>query len=156
MGAIIAAGVIMTDKIKKLIRKHREFLLYALFGVGTVAIDVGLYSLLVEPLGIRWANVWGWSGAVLFAFWTNKYFVFGRGHEGLRAFLREFGEFVAVRAASLLVEVFGVDFLVRIGVTYPLFGVTGGYAKVVATVAAIIINYVFSKFLIFRARRMDP
>ena len=146
----------MTDKIKKQIGKHREFILYALFGVGTVAIDVGLYSLLVEPLGIRWANFWGWCGAVLFAFWTNKYFVFRRGHEGCRAFLREFGEFTLVRAASLLVEVFGVDFLVGIGVDYALFGIRGGYAKVVATVAAIIINYVFSKFLIFRVRRTDP
>ena len=156
MDRIYKAGDSMTQSVRREIRKHREFLLYALFGVGTVVIDVGLYTLLVEPLGVRWANAWGWCGAVLFAFWTNKYFVFRRGREGFRAFLREFAEFTAVRIASLLVEVYGVELLMGIGLDDRLLGVTGGYAKLVATVAAIIINYIFSKFLIFRRREENP
>ena len=136
--------------MKRLLQKHQEFLLYALFGIGTVAADVGLYSLLVERVGIRWANAWGWLGAVLFAFFTNKYFVFRTGAEGNRAFWREFAEFVGVRLLSLLVEVHGVDYLVRRGVTRPILGITGGVAKVIVTVIVIIINYVLSKFFVFR------
>ena len=134
----------------KILQRHREFLLYALFGVGTVAIDVGLYSLLVAFIGILWANACGWLGAVLFAFWSNKYFVFPAGHEGVQAFLRAFLEFVTVRLASLLIEVYGVNALVEYGVTETVFGIRGGMAKVIVTVVVIVINYVFSKFLIFR------
>ena len=138
--------------MKQLLRKHQEFLLYALFGIGTVAADIGLYSLLVGSVGIRWANAWGWLGAVMFAFFTNKYFVFRTGAEGNLAFVRELAEFVAVRLLSLLVEVHGVDYLVRQGVDRPLLGVTGGVAKLIVTVIVIIINYVLSKFFVFRVK----
>ena len=142
--------------MKDLIQRNREFLLYALFGIGTVAADLGLYSLLVDQVGIRWANAFGWMGAVLFAFLTNKYFVFRTGGGGIGAFLRELLEFVAVRLLSLLVEVQGVDYLVRRGVDRPVLGITGGLAKGIVTVLVIIINYVFSKFFIFRTGRMRP
>ena len=56
------------DPLRQLLKKYRELILYAAFGVGTVAVDVGLYSILVETVGIRWANAWGWCGAVVFAF----------------------------------------------------------------------------------------
>lgn len=138
--------------MKQLLRKYREFILYALFGIGTVTADVGLYCLLVGWVGIRWANAWGWLGAVLFAFFTNKYFVFRTGGKGGGAFWREFAGFVAVRLLSLLVEVRGVDYLVERGVDRPILGVTGGVAKVIVTVIVIIINYVMSKFFIFRVR----
>lgn len=138
--------------MKKLLKKHREFIAYALFGVGTVAVDVGLYSLTVGPLGIRLANAVGWCGAVLFAFFTNKYFVFRTGTEGVGAFWREFTEFVAGRLLSLAVEVVGVDALVKRGVDKPLLGVTGGVAKVVITAVVILLNYLLSKFIVFRTR----
>lgn len=54
--------------MKRLYEKHREFMLYAVFGAGTVAVDVGVYTLFVEIIGIRGANAAGWCGAVLFAF----------------------------------------------------------------------------------------
>lgn len=138
--------------MKQLIARYRELILYAVFGAGTVAVDMVLYSLLVEPAGIRWANAWGWCGAVLFAFLTNRYFVFCTGGQGGMAFWREAAEFIGARLLSLLVEVYGVEALVRHGLDRSLLGVTGGVAKVVVTVAVIIINYVLSKFLVFRTR----
>ena len=137
----------------KQLDKYREFILYAAFGVGTVAVDVGLYSALVETVGIRGANAAGWCGAVLFAFFTNKYFVFRTGSEGRLAFWREFAEFVAARLLSLAIEVVGVDALVRRGFDRPVLGVTGGAAKVLITVVVILVNYLFSKFLVFRTRQ---
>lgn len=140
--------------MKKLYQKHREFILYAAFGAGTVAVDVGLYILLVESVGIRAANFWGWLGSVLFAFLTNKYFVFQTGPEGKTAFLREFFEFSLGRLLSMLLEVVGVDFLVRRGFDRPLFGVTGGTAKFIITLVVILMNYLLSKFLVFRQREV--
>ena len=140
--------------MRDLLQKNRELLLYALVGIGTITTDVGLYTLFVDQVGFRWANAIGWTGAVVFAFLTNKYIVFRTGGEGAGPFLREFLTFVAVRLMSLLVEVSGVDFLVRRGVDRPILGITGGVAKVIVTVLVIIINYVFSKFFIFRTGRM--
>jgi putative flippase GtrA len=125
---------------------------YAVFGAGTMAVDVGIYALLVGPLGIPWANAWSWCGAVAFAFVTNKYWVFRRTHEGIRAFFRELGEFLAARLLSLALEVQGVDYLVRHGMNRPLFGMTGGVAKLVITVIVIAMNYILSKFLVFGRR----
>ena len=139
--------------MKELIRRYEEFILYALFGVGTVTVDMGLYCLLVDRVGIPWANAWGWLGAVLFAFLTNKYFVFHTGHRGATEAVREFWEVVAVRLVSLLLEVQGVAFLVSRGADYPVFGITGGVAKILVTILVIVINYVCSKFFIFRTER---
>ena len=139
--------------MKQLYGKYREFILYAAFGVGTVAVDVGLYALLVERLGIRLANFWGWLGAVLFAFVTNKYFVFCTGREGRAAFFRELLEFSLGRLLSMLIEVLGVDILVRRGFDRPLLGITGGTAKLLITGVVILVNYLVSKFLVFREVR---
>lgn len=141
--------------MKKLLEKYREFIAYACFGAGTVAVDVGLYSLTVELIGIRMANAVGWCGAVLFAFFTNKYFVFRTGRRGVGAFWREFVEFVAGRLLSLAVEVVGVDALVKRGLDRPILGVTGGVAKVVITVVVILLNYLLSKFIVFRTREAE-
>lgn len=141
--------------MKQLLQKYRELILYTVFGAGTVAVDVALYSLLVETVGIRWANAWGWCGAVLFAFLTNKYFVFRTGNRGAGAFWRELAEFLGARLLSLLVEVQGVDYLVRRGLDRPLLGITGGVAKVVITVVVILMNYLLSKFLVFRPGRAE-
>lgn len=138
--------------MKELLQKYREFILYAAFGVGTTVVDVGLYSLLVDSCGIRLANAIGWCGAVLFAFFTNKYFVFQTGGGGAKTFWRELLEFVAARLLSLALEVVGVDALVSWGLDRPLLGVTGGLAKVVVTVVVILANYLFSKFLVFRKK----
>lgn len=139
--------------MRDLIRKNREFLLYALVGIGTIMADVGLYTLFVDRVGLFLANAIGWTGAVLFAFFTNKYIVFRTGGEGFKSLLREFLMFVSVRLVSLLLEVHGVPYLVHRGLNQPIRGITGGMAKLVITILVIIINYVFAKFLIFRIRR---
>ncbi len=142
--------------MKEILWRYRELILYAAFGVGTVIVDVGLYSLTVEQWGIRGANAIGWCGAVLFAFFTNKYFVFRSRSGGAWAFWREFAEFLAGRLLSLLIEVEGVDALVKRGFDRDLLGVTGGAAKVVVTVVVILVNYLISKFLVFRRRKVRP
>lgn len=136
--------------MNQLYRKHREFILYAAFGTGTVAVDVGFYALLVERFGIQTASFWGWLGSVLFAFLTNKYFVFCTGKEGRVAFFRELGEFTLGRLLSMLIEVLGVDLLVRRGFDSPVLGIKGGAAKILITGIVILVNYLISKFLVFR------
>lgn len=110
----------------------------------------GSMSFWWRPPESRPPSFWGWLGSVLFAFLTNKYFVFRAGHEGPGAFFRELGEFTLGRLLSMVLEVMGVDILVRRGFDRPLLGVTGGRAKVLITLLVILVNYLISKFLVFR------
>lgn len=135
-------------------KKHQEFIRYALFGIAAVVADVGAYALTVSHVGIRLANAAGWAAALVAAFITNKYWVFSRKKEGMLDFLREFVEFTAARLASFFVQVWGTDALVRHEVQRPLFGIPGGRAKTLVTIVVIALNYLFSKFLIFRPREV--
>ena len=64
--------------MQQLLKKHQEFLRYALFGIAAVVADVGVYALTVGSLGIRRANAVSWAAALVVAFVTNKYWVFRR------------------------------------------------------------------------------
>lgn len=142
--------------MKQLLKRHEEFIRYALFGIAAVAADVFVYALTVNHLGVRLSNAASWLAALIVAFLTNKYWVFHRGKEGVPQFLREFLEFTAARLAGLLVQVWGTDALIRKGFQRPLLGIRGGAAKLLTTIVVIALNYLFSKFLVFRPREVQP
>ena len=141
--------------MKQLLKRHEEFIRYALFGIAAVAADVFVYALTVNHLGVRLSNAASWLAALIVAFLTNKYWVFHRGKEGVPQFLREFLEFTAARLAGLLVQVWGTDALIRKGFQRPLLGIRGGAAKLLTTIVVIALNYLFSKFLVFRPREVQ-
>ena len=141
--------------MEQLLKRHEEFIRYALFGIAAVAADVLVYALTVDHLGVRLSNAASWLSALIVAFITNKYWVFHRGKEGFPQFLREFFEFTAARLAGLLVQVWGTDALIRKGFQRPLLGIRGGVAKLFTTVIVIALNYLFSKFLVFRPREVQ-
>ena len=64
--------------------------------------------------------------------------------------LPELGKFVAARLATGLIEIAGVPFLVSCGLDQTVFGIEGMAAKAAVSVLVLILNYVFSKLLIFR------
>ena len=140
----------------QLLKRQEEFIRYALFGIAAVAADVLVYALTVGHLGIRLANALSWLAALVAAFITNKYWVFRRSHEGFSSFLREFFEFTMARLAGLGVQVWGTDALIRKGFQRSLLGIRGGAAKLFTTVIVIALNYLFSKFLVFRPREVQP
>lgn len=75
--------------------KYREMWLYALFGLGTVLINLFVYSLFTETidLGVLVANAIAWIFATLFAFYTNRRWVFIFHPKGVYAFLRSWADF---------------------------------------------------------------
>jgi len=128
---------------------------YLFFGAATTLINWSLYSLLVHlaGVGITVGNAVAWIGAVIFAFFTNKIFVFkSRSWQPLLV-LREGGAFLGARAVSGLIELTGVPALYHLGFNYLLFGIEGFAAKVTVSVIVIILNYHFSKFVIFRRKK---
>lgn len=135
----------MSDKIRELFIKYKSFIFYAIFGVLTTVINIAVYWLCRNVLGL--ANVPGtviaWVAAVLFAFITNKLFVFDSKDMSMRVFFSELIRFFLARIATGILEVLimfiGVD--VMHGPSMVL--------KVITNIIVIIVNYILSKLLVF-------
>jgi uncharacterized membrane protein YfhO/putative flippase GtrA len=130
----------------------REMVFYLFFGAATTFINWCVYGLAVRFAGfsITAGNVIAWVAAVVFAFITNKIWVFQSRSWQPPVLLREGSAFLGARIFSGLVEIAGVPILYRIGLNYPLLGIEGFAAKVVVSVIVIVLNYFFSKLIIFR------
>lgn len=131
---------------------NRETVSYLVFGVLTTVVNIvtylPLYKLLLlaglgETLVNILSNTAAWILAVLFAFATNKWFVFRSKTPSIRAALREFFLFVGARAASYVVDMGGMLLLVDV------LRLHNGAAKIVTNVLVVVINYFFSKWFIF-------
>lgn len=134
--------------MKNLIRKliNRETIVYLIFGVLTTVVNYIIFWLcrrIFIPVLI--ANIISWVGAVIFAFITNKLFVFESKNFRLKQLIPEIIGFVGARVLSFLFE---EGFL---AVTYYL-GMNEYVAKLIASVVVIIVNYFASKFLIFKKK----
>jgi putative flippase GtrA len=138
--------------MKKLIVKYRELIIYFIVGVMTTLVNWAAYALAVEVFGwsITLSNVFAWVTAVLFAFVTNKIWVFRSFSWDFRCAAREAFLFVSARLLTGALEMAGVPLLVRLGLKQPLFGVKGMWAKVVVSAIVMVLNYVFSKLFIFK------
>ena len=171
----------MINKLKAIVEKHKEIVMYLVFGVLTTFVGWAVYFgvMLVgkSALGIpsevtsggkyfalyTAAQVIQWVAAVLFAFFTNRKWVFTDADKNAPA-LRQLGVFAAGRVAT-----FGLDYVVTyfgtIGLAYLLpklnsVGFVGREwnlneiaAKVVAAVIVIIGNYIFSKMFVFKNKK---
>jgi putative flippase GtrA len=152
-------------KIKQLFCKYRELIVYTIFGAMTAAVNLVAFYLLEAVFGNGKSsyllnNVWAWLAAVIFAYVTNKLFVFESRSWAAKVVSKELVEFFGARIFSFVVEEAGlwlsIDLLGWGEVNYQLFGytVTGGsIAKLVLTAIVIILNYFFSKFIIFKKEK---
>ena len=91
----------------KWIKKHWEVLSYLIFGVLTTLLNIVLYALFNQLFGYTAANSWGNVLdnilCILFAYCTNRAFVFRSKTQG-RAMAREFGAFVTCRLGTLVLD----------------------------------------------------
>lgn len=127
----------------------REQIKYLIFGVLTTLCNYVAYYALTRwlLLGFELANALAWVISVLFAFITNKLFVFESKSWSARIALPEFGGFVAARGISLLMDMLLLIFMVRYLHIHDLL------AKIPSNILVIVFNYIASKWLIFRNRK---
>ncbi len=164
------------DKIKALFVKYKEIIMYIIFGVLTTLVNWVVYTVLIKIFGgaaesetvmfalfgkditmkifyIFIANFVAWVAGVVFAFVTNKIWVFESKSWRFGLVMKELWLFVAARLLTGVLEWFGVPALVAAGLDQPLFGIDGFLAKVIVSVIVVILNYVFSKLIIFRKKK---
>ncbi len=128
-----------------------EMLLYMLFGVGTFAIDylteILLYNTLPfsdHTLVVVVANCVSFVLSVTFAFVTNKRFVFRTKRETRKELRSEACKFFSTRIFTFILSLAGMILLVD-NLHYD-----NDISKIAVTVVVIILNYLFSKLLIFQ------
>ena len=132
--------------------EYKVLIMYLFVGGFTTVVDWVIFTALVFmlpdlsalpffshfPNAIEYTAAW--AGAVLFAYWASKYFVFETAKkEGFSQFLR----FVGSRILTLLLSLVG-DFILT-----GLFHMNEFIAKLIISIAVIIINYITSKLLVF-------
>ena len=139
---------------KALFQKYREIIFYLIFGGATTVVSLVTYALFVRGLHMEAmpGEVASWVCAVVFAFVTNKLWVFESKGWKWPLWLREAGEFFAGRVFSGVVEIGGMALLIQVGLDQTLFGVESFAAKIIVTVVVIILNYFISKFIVFRKK----
>ena len=144
----------MIKKIKNLYIKYKEIINYLIFGVLTTLVNlITKYILLftiLDPTNafqLQVAIIISWIAGVLFAYFTNRKFVFESKNENK---LKEFISFVVARITTLLLEMFIMWFFVTLlKLNSDLYVVI---FTLIAQVAVIIGNYIFSKLFVFKKK----
>lgn len=132
--------------MKALWQKHRSIFFYLVFGVLTTVVNIVIFHLCYEVWHVPNvpSNIIAWMLAVAVAYITNKLWVFDSKSFELKVLLPELWKFVSCRLATgimdLVIMWVGVD-LCR-GPATPL--------KIVSNVLVVVLNYVFSKLIIFK------
>lgn len=146
----------MMKKIKDLLIRYKQVILYLIFGVMTTAVDWGISFLLYYFWGaaiektvllVHVVNTIAWAAAVLFAFVTNRLWVFHSDSKGFLPILRELGSFAGGRVMTLLLQE------AMFAVFFDWLGVNEYLVKIVAAVLVVVLNYFISKLLVFRKKK---
>lgn len=160
----------MMSKIKDLFIKYKEIITYVIFGVLTTVVSWGSYTVFVEVLSMKVfvGNLLSWICAIVFAYVTNKLWVFESKSWKPSVIGKEIVSFVASRGITGVIEILCVPLLAKTGFDNIFYGILekmnisigilftdGIYSKIFLSVVVVILNYFFSKFIIFKNKKKD-
>lgn len=134
------------ESLSRIYSANKQLILYLFFGVCTTAINTVCYGLLFDFLSLSniLSTVLAWLAAVIFAFVTNKVFVFESKRTTARERITEFFSFFSCRILTGILDVVimsvAVDILQQNAIAW----------KLISNIIVTIINYIASKFLIFK------
>lgn len=129
--------------IKKISDKilNKEVILYLFFGGVTTVANIIVFKLLrIASLSLFISNSIAWVVAVLIAYFTNRKYVFDSKNDSKK----EFTSFIFFRILTLVIDMILMYLFVS------LFKINDLISKIIVNVVVIILNYVFSKLIIFK------
>ena len=134
-------------KIKKLFIKYKEPILYLFFGGCTTLVNIVVYYLCSRiNFGTAISTVIAWFVSVLFAYVTNRKYVFDSKVNAVVDILKESISFFSCRLATgaldLVIMIVFVDWLY----------INDMLMKILSNILVILLNYIASKLLIFKKR----
>ncbi|WP_369295237.1 GtrA family protein [Acutalibacter sp.] len=138
--------------IKKYCAKYRELILYVVFGVLTTLVNWVSYWLLADLLHVDYmaATFIAQVLSILFAYVTNRRWVFESKVRGVKGVALEMAKFFGARGASLVLDLAAM----YLGVT--LLRIDDKLMKLISNGIIIAANYVFSKLFVFKKQGPQP
>lgn len=146
--------------IKKLFLKYKELISYVFFGVLATVVNLVSFKIFDVILGAHLyliTNIVSWFITVVFAYFTNKLWVFESKSWEASVVIKELVGFFGARIFSLAVEEAGLWLMIDVcsmgELSWEIFSfvLTGNMiAKIIMQVVIVILNYVFSKLVIFK------
>lgn len=137
------------DLFMKYYTKYKEIINYLISGVIATGLNIGVFAVFNWWLGDKLylvSNVIAIVVAVLFQYFSNKFFVFENKKMTLKENFVEFGKFISCRAVTAVLDMvvmyIGVD---KLKINELLM-------KVFTNVIVIILNYIFSKLFVFKSK----
>lgn len=129
--------------MKELMIKYKEVLLYLIFGGLTTLVNIVVYALCTKLFYINWeiSNIIAWILSVLFAYVTNRKYVFESKSNNI---VKEMTSFFGFRLLSFALDM-GFMYLF-----VDMIRMNDMFAKIIVQVIVIVLNYVFSKLFIFK------
>ena len=139
------------EDIKNLYIEFKEIINYLIFGVLATGVNFVSYFIFARVFHIDEVVSSGlsWLCSVIFAYTTNKIFVFGSKTKGKKALLKECVSFFTARIISgILCDVGTFALMVKV------LHINDVISKIVTQVMVVIVNYVFSKFFVFKKKEV--
>ncbi len=129
-----------------LYKKHEEGINYLIFGFLAFVLNYILYFVFADAMQMHYmaATVLSWVLTVVFAYWTNRTFVFKSQNKDTGSVVKEFVSFIGARIATEVLE------LVLMYVMVDLLSINDKISKLVCQALVILANYVLSKIWIFK------
>ena len=137
------------EKIKGLYLKYKEIINYLFFGGCTTVVNFISYYIPARVFGVDEiiSNIIAWCISVLFAYITNKLFVFSSKTDNFVGILKEMFSFIFARLFTgalcdvglfaLMIDVLGINDII---------------SKITTQILVVVLNYVFSKLIIFKKK----
>ncbi len=131
---------------KKIYEKYRDVIPYMIFGVLTTLVNMAVYWLMAHPLQLEVmpSTVTAWIITILFAYVTNRKWVFHSEASAVNEIIQEMISFFACRLATGIVD-WGCMFLF-----VNICHFDDVIIKFAANVLVIILNYAASRLIIFK------
>lgn len=131
-------------------KKYEEGINYLFFGFLAFVLNYVLYFLFESVIQIKYnyiiATVLAWLLTVVFAYWTNRRFVFRSENTSKLSIWKEFVSFISARVATGVLEVVLMYLLVDCA------GANDKISKLICQTIVILANYVLSKLWIFKSK----
>lgn len=141
-------GVIITymSTLRKMFKTHKEVINYLIFGILTTLVNMGVFYLLdtIQDVQYLIANAFSLVVSIIFAFLTNKKYVFKSETLTISAWLKEFFLFCSFRLISAGFDM--ASMLLLIG----FLQWNSNFAKLATQIVVVLLNYFFSKWFIFK------
>ena len=137
------------EKIKELFNKYKEVINYLIFGVLTTIVNYVSYLILAKVFNVNYlaSTVISQIISIIFAYVTNKLFVFESKTTNTKELIKEMVSFFGFRGISLLLDMAFMYIFVDV------LNLNDAIMKLVSNVLIVIANYVFSKLFVFKKEK---